>query len=179
MDHANITLAAEVALPIRDVTLEHLRTTAGNPVVVRCELVDELVLLEATKGLPGAVTPEVEAAAKSMDPTADAKAMMAVAPALLESGTGLMGPDGALLRPAFYAGPVAPHALCIPFRLLRVADVSKMVQAIMELGGYVGGAAAPGSFPDGIGNRAGAGAGVVDILQGGGQDAAGGAEGQG
>lgn len=170
MDQDQVTNIADVLLPVEVVTLTHLRTRAGEPVRVRCEALDELVVAEAFKRLGGERPPEVATAVDPTDVEAATEVLRqlnVVAPALIEAGTSLEGPDGLEVRPAFYFGAARPHPLAIPGRLLRQEDRVNLCAAIMRLGGYLGGAAGAG-FHGGDGGGGDAGVGVVAAVPGGG-----------
>jgi hypothetical protein len=144
MEQDQVTNIADVVLPVEVVTLAHLRTRAGEPVRVRCEALDELVVADAFKRLGGERPPEVAALVDPTDleaATETLRQLNVVAPALIEAGTSLDGPDGSEVRPAFYFGDRRPHPLSIPGRLLRQEDRVNLCATIMRLGGYMGGAA--------------------------------------
>ena len=138
------TNVSDIALPVELVALEHLKTKDGAPVTVRCEGLSELVLAEAFGALPGAKPRGLDDEGEP-DPLEQMRALNSYAPALIEAGTSLIGPDGAEVRPAFYFGE-RPHPLSIPGRLLREGDKVLLLSAIMRLGGY-GGAAGAEVFP--------------------------------
>lgn len=156
------TQVGDIALPVALVALEHLKTKGGAPVVVRCEGLSELVLAEAFGALPGGRPRGVDVEGEA-DPLEQMRALNSYAPALIEAGTSLIGPDGAEVRPAFYFGE-RPHPLSIPGRLLREGDKVLLLSAIMRLGGY-GGAADAELF---LGERVGIddGVGVVEAGEG-------------
>lgn len=169
-----VTNAGDIALPVELVTLTRLKTRDGSPVVVRCEMLPEESIAEVFKALPGSrvegVGDDVE-----VDALEELRRLGVVAPALLEQGTSLDGPDGRV-RPAFYAGEKAPHPLSIPMRYLHVEDKVALCAAIMRLGGYLpGGTPTDGTFHGDDGGGAGDGAGVVAAGAGDGDDAVGGA----
>lgn len=137
-----ITSVDDIALPIEDVALDHLRTHDGAKVVVRCERINEVLLLEATEMMPGGAPDDAAG-----DALAQVRLVDRWAPALFRHGTALRGADGKEVRPAFYDGEVAPHPRSIPIRLLHEADKARLVVTLMRLGGYVGGAADEASFP--------------------------------
>lgn len=162
MSNNEPTTVGDIALPIALVSLEHLKTKDGAPVVVRCEGLSELVLAEAFGALPGGRPRSVEVDGEGVaDPLEQMRALNAYAPRLIESGTSLIGPDGAEVRPAFFFGE-RPHPLSIPGRLLREGDKVLLLSAIMRLGGY-GGAAEAELFP---GERVGIGDGVGVVAAG-------------
>jgi len=161
-----VTNIDDIAIPVELVTLKHLKTKGNQPVRVRCEAVDEVVIAAVMRGLPGMRPKSVE---EATHPQSDEEAfesvseLNALAPALLEAGTALLGPGGRWVRPAFYFDETKPRdAFSIPGRLLRVEDKSLMVEAILRVGGYLpGGQADEGAFHGGerVGN--GDGVGVV------------------
>lgn len=165
-----VTNVDDVALPMEVVELEFLRTVSGQPVRVLCEAVNELVIAEAFKALPGD-GPKANDDAALDDDEAMRRIAMArkMAEPLIEQATALAS-EGGLLRPAFYFGAVAPHPRCIPGRMLREADVMKLLETICRLGGY--GGATPASFHGADGTRGGNGVGTVAAVPGHGNAAA-------
>lgn len=161
MDQDRVTDVADIDLPVEVVTLAHLRTRSGDPVRVRVEGLDELVVAEAFKRLPGD-SPPVAGGADLADPERASEALRqlnVVAPALIEAACGLESAEGEV-RPAFYFGPVRPHPRSIPGRLLRQEDRVLLCATIMRLGGYMGGAAGA-TFHGGERSRGDGGVGVV------------------
>ncbi len=157
--NTQVTLAASVQLPVRHVVLQYLKTKDGQPVVVGCSPVSEIAMARAL-GLPGGQPKQVDA--PQMSDVDAAAMMMKLAPEMIEGGTFLLGPDGEELRPAFsWKDPAPPHS--IPGRYLRDEEQLALMQALMELGGYLGGAAEDAGFPAG-----GAGGGDGDGAVGGG-----------
>lgn len=154
----NPTNVADIAVPVEMVKLEHLKTKAGEPVWVRCEALDETIITDIARALPG----ELPAGEKSRntDPERNIREVLRMAPALIEAGTVLVGPDGAEIRPAFYFTAEAHRRspLSLPGHPLRVADKIALCEAIMRLGGYVGGAAGAGFHAqEHVGREGGAG----------------------
>jgi hypothetical protein len=160
---AEVTCISDIVLPVEVVSLTHLRTRSGAPVRVRCEGLDEVVISEIFKALGGDHVPGVPTGASEDPETAldQLRQLNIVAPALIEAGTALQDASGADVRPAFYFGPVRPHPLSIPGRLLRQEDRVALCSTIMRLGGYLGGAAGAG-FHGGDGGGSGDGVGVVE-----------------
>lgn len=103
------TNAADVALPIEYVPLEHLKTSAGEPVIVRCEAVSEMVLAEIWQALPGGRPPDVRVDSEgNSDPLDQMRSLNSYAPRLIEAGCVLEGPEGSEVRPAFFFEDQAP-----------------------------------------------------------------------
>ena len=150
-----VSRAGDIALPVCDVTLKHLQDTAGQPVVVRCEAVDEVVMAE-TFGLPGVV----QAQAVPDKDKRNVRYLIETGPMLVHSGTALRGKaEGEWVRPALHADDAHAVPGSVPWRLLRIEDKALVVEAILTLSGY-GGAALP-SFPDADQARREDGAGAV------------------
>ena len=171
-DESGVTGAGDVALPVVEVTLKHLKTTAGLPVVVGCCLVSELTMagiLNALPGLSGA--PSVEVPEDAAAAAALASQAMAVAPAVIEAGTFLGGPGGTQVRPAFTWRD--PPGESIPGRYLRDDDKMALLEAILRVSGYIQEVAEEASFPV-HGEGGGGGVGVVEAGPGDGADAMGG-----
>lgn len=163
--------ASEVVLPIEIVTLERLKTKDGSPLRVSCGSVDESELI-LTLGLPGARPQTADRRSREVKEL-EARQFVKLA---IEAGTALLDDDGSEIRPAFYFGKTVPHPKSIPGRLLTGAEMQLLAATIFRLGGYVGGQADKAEFfRDGEGTAAGGGA--VEVLQGGGEDAAAGAAG--
>lgn len=155
----------EVALPIEDVQLLRLKTRTGDPVVVRCEFVDEETLLRVTEGLPG-IAPEMGAASdaeKAERRVRTVRQLMAYARPIIEAGTVLRREDGSEVRPAFYFES-DPGTGALPGRFLSAADRSLLFATIMRLSGYVGGPAS--SFRVDGGERGGGGHGSRSLDSG-------------
>lgn len=172
-----VTNVQDVVLPTVVVELRHLRTRAGEPVRVRCEAVDELVIVDTMRGLPGLKVKSVDDGMGT--PTDSDSAMEHVrelarlAPALIEAGTSLAGADGDV-RPAFTFGSSGLDPRAIPGRMLRVEDKVALVDAILRCSGYLpGGPADAGAFPDGGRGGADDGLGAVSAGEGVGTDAVG------
>lgn len=176
----SVTNADDIALPVEVVTLKHLRTRADEPVRVRCEAVDEVVVAGVMRGLPGLRPKSVgdDAPVEASEEAAfeSVRELNALAPALLEAGTVLVLGDGSEVRPAFYFDDAKPrHPKSIPGRLLRIEDKSLMVEAILRVGGYLpGGQADEASFHGVERGGAGGGVGTVPAGEGVGADAVGG-----
>lgn len=161
-----ITRASDVALPIEIVTLEHLRTLAGEPVQVRCEMLDEVTMADLL-GPPGARPSQAGEAADDPEISAgldDTKIRRIndSAPILLPAATALLGDDGALIRPAFYFTDAQKVPGAIDGRYLRLADRALLVSSILKLSGL--GGAAGAEFHGG--KREGGGNGVGDLAPG-------------
>lgn len=166
MKDAKVSFAADVALPFIDVALARLTTKSGEPVVVRCEVADEIAVWRATERLPGGVDSLKDDGRANDDKTpeekvAEAERVKKIAPPLIEAATALLRADGSWVRPAFYFGETAPNPDSIPGRYLRLDDLSLLVTTILQAGGYIGGAAESASFPDGVGSGRGDGDGAV------------------
>jgi hypothetical protein len=151
--NGTVTRASNVKRPVAIVELKHLRTLdTDEPVRVRVELVDELVLQDATKSLPGASPAgphdDVVDSEVKPDETLEVRRMKALAPAILEVCTSFDGDDGREVRPAFYWNPAVAVPGSIPGRYLRVEDLTALVHTALRLGGYLGAAGGPaeGSF---------------------------------
>jgi hypothetical protein len=165
------TGAGEVALPVEDVELSGkvLRSASGGPLVVRCEFVNEELILALTEASPGHA-PEVGIVEKKST-VETAKALMKYAPGILEAGCSLIGPDGSEQRPAFHFG-AAPKNGSLPGRFLTMAEKLRLFLTILRLSGYIGGAADSVRFPGDKRTRGADGEGTVDAGEGNG-DAAG------
>jgi hypothetical protein len=117
----------------------------GNPYVVQCEAFDNLVAAEIAGALPGA---SIQMGPKSeLAPALDkVSRMLDVLRRFAERGTSLMGPDGVLIRPAFWFNDSVPrHELSLDGRTLPIGDVTRMGTVCMDLCGY-GEGAASGNF---------------------------------
>src|SRR5262245_23740334 len=93
------TAAASIALPtmFEYVALEGLRTTDGEPVVVKCRRPDPILASTLLQGLPGHDPVDGEEAQKpAAKLTADeaAKLMELCSRPMIEDATGFEGPDG-------------------------------------------------------------------------------------
>lgn len=137
-----VTIAGTIAIPadFELVTLSHLRTVDGAPVVVRCERLDEVVVSELLKAFPGANTPSVE----DRNTEQDVHRMMTLAPRLIELGTVLADDDGGEIRPGFFYDETRRHAKSVPGSVLRAVDMLALANAVLRLNGF--GGEAEGSF---------------------------------
>lgn len=149
-----VTLAGSIKLPVSDVELKHLTDASGNPVVVRCERVDEVVVLRSLKTLPGSRDGDAEREAELEQRAMTVEEQIAVgerldqmAMELVPVGTALAAEGGTMVRPAFYFGDVPPYPGAVPWRMLRMEDKSALVTAILQVSGFGGGPAASTSFP--------------------------------
>jgi len=150
------TFAEDVALPREYVTLQHLRARDGTPVTVICEAVSEVASLKALGGLPGgrASQAELEAwiEARKAAPADDLSEAIERWGRILEQGTSLPLRSGGEIHPAFYVD--RPVAGAIPVRMLKVADILALGQAVLRLSGYqLEGVADQAQFPAGDGER--------------------------
>lgn len=147
----------EVALPVTVVELVHMKLTDGSPVRVRCEAVDEMVMLELF-GLPGASPPAAgdEDATSATDSTVEVKALMAMAPPLVHDATVLLLGDREV-RPAFHCDDSHATPGSIPWRMVQIADKQKVVVGILQNSGARGAAEASFSGGDGKGSGDGLG----------------------
>lgn len=158
------TLVSDVALPVRVVELDNLKTTAGEPVRVQIEAPSELTIAKLLQRWPGGAPPEASVDAAEVDQQEVVDRMQEIAPQLLELGTMMLGLEsrpcdlhGPLgdaiaacaqcdeagmrqkaveIRPAFWFTKPVPGAL--PGRLLSDFDTAKMVRAMLELRGFLG-----------------------------------------
>lgn len=155
------TAIADVALPVRLVTLKHLKTHAGEPVNVLCGKLTRLEFSEIVGKLPG-LSEKPESGEKDIEQ--QFMRYRALVERVIEAGCALLGPDGREQRPAFYFTRHIAGAL--DGRYLEADEVMLLGNTCLELGGYLGGAADKGSFParhaEGAGDRERA----VDGLQG-------------
>jgi len=150
------TFAEDIALPRECVTLQHLKSRDGTPVTVICEAVSEVASLKALGGLPGgrASQADLEAwiEARKSAPADDLSEAIERWGRILEQGTSLPLRSGGEIHPAFYVDEPVPGA--IPVRLLKVADILTLGQAILRLSGYqLEGVADEAQFPAGDGER--------------------------
>lgn len=158
------TSIADIHVPGEVVELRYLKTRAGDPVCVECGPVNDLVVKKAF-GLPGLKPKTLADAEAQLDQIKDAamtaeqesaalmtvEGLMTVAPLILEAGTAFRGTNGEEIRPAFWT-TADPRNGALPFRVLRVDDVSAMLFACMRQSGYItagpGGPADDAQFPD-------------------------------
>jgi len=129
------TLVTEIAVPVANVELKHLKTTDGKAVVVRCEKPGQIALLRAFRVLPGAVSEDRKIDPEAMTAEQKVEYIGENGQPLIEAGTVLLGPDGEV-RPAFYFGPKQPHPLSIPGHVLHIEDLVALVTCITDLSGY-------------------------------------------
>lgn len=172
-----VTNVGDVMLPTSVVELKHLRTRTGQPVRVRCEAVDELVVVETMRTLPGLKVKSVDdgmgTPIDSDSAFEQVRELARLAPALIEAGTSLAGADGDV-RPAFTFGSGTGDPRALPGKMLRVEDKVALVEAILRCSGYLpGGPADAGSFPDAGRGGAGDGVGAVSAGEDVGPDAVG------
>lgn len=139
----SITNASDIALPYEDVEIS-LKTRSGEPVIVRCEFIDELRILPIMKAWAGESPAVVEDYLTDEEKVA---LLVSKAKPMVEAGTMLLGDNGQEVRPAFYFSDDAKkHELSIPGRYLKVADLMKLTAALFRLSGYTGGVAEETSF---------------------------------
>jgi hypothetical protein len=137
----------DILIPIEIVELEYIRTKDGKPARIQCESVDELSIARTVEALPG-LGPKLSEEQKAALANSSLERYEAKAPALIEAGTALLGPDGQLIRPAFWF-TADPKNGAIPGRFLRQMDRLRLVKAILRCGCYLGGAADELGFPGG------------------------------
>ena len=170
------TAAGDVDVPPENilVTLSELKTRSGEPVRVLCVPVDQEDCTRILELLPG----ERIKGAKP-DPAAErlrnARILKECGRPLIELGTALTDGAGELVKPAFYFGPTTPHPLAIPGRALTMAEASDLMETILKVSGFLGGAAEAARFHARDGARGNGGLGALAVLHGAGKDAAGGA----
>lgn len=162
------TRVDDLDLPVEMVTLRHMRSRDGRPVVVGVEAIDEMAMAKIMKALPGdrPRTLGVDDAAPTADPDEglrDVERILAVAVPLIEAAT-FLDHDGEDVRPAFWFTSKR-HPKAIRGSLLRLEDKMVLAEAIMRIGGYLGGAS-KASFPDGRRGGSGDGVGAVPTIQG-------------
>jgi hypothetical protein len=120
-----------IALPptSADIELEHLKTTDGKPVTVRCGRVPAEMILEALRGLPGD-SPKTALAEEpdEVERATQVAQLVSRCGQVIEAGTSLVGPDGKPVFPAFGPG-------LIPVSVLRIADSAEIIGAISQLSG--------------------------------------------
>lgn len=142
------TAVGNIALPVSYVQLTDLKTTAGEPVTVRVEAVDQLTMARIA-ALPGHRPEATEAAGLSPETIETMEKMAALSKPLIELSTSLVDAEGNDVRPAFWFDPNKPrHELSIPGRLLGVRDMADLCMEILRVSGYVGGASDEAKFPD-------------------------------
>lgn len=142
----SVTNAADIQLPYEDVELS-LKTRSGDPVVVRCEFIDELRVMPIMKAWVGEATPVVDDFYSEEEKV---QLVLNKAKPLIEAGTMLIGDNGQEVRPAFYFDDATPrHPQSINGRYLKVVDIMKLGIALFRLTGYAGGVANETSFPNG------------------------------
>lgn len=159
------TGAGEIELPVEDVVLtgKALRRKGGAPLVVRCEFIEEDVLLRAVESTPGhAPTMGVPEKKSLIDTT---RGLLKYAPGLITAGCVLVDENGVEQRPAFHFG-ADPHDGSLPGRFLSTPEKLVLLMTILRLSGYVGGAADSIRFPDRDGTRSDGRAGDLDTGEG-------------
>lgn len=156
----------DIVIPEVVVELQHLQTSDGQPVRVRCRRPDVLVLTESIGALPGL---RPDGGAGSISDEAAVQATMRISPALIESATSFLAADGSAVRPAFYFGEKSPDPRSLPGSVLHPADRIVLVTAILKIGGYAGVASSAEQFPGANGAGADGGGGAVEGGVGGGE----------
>lgn len=144
------TAASRIRLPIQYVTLEDLKTDDGGPVDVQCRRISALLTAERAGSLPGGsprtaadvdredVAAHVDAARQDPQLAEKLARVIASAPRAIEAGTGLIGADGSLIRPAFaWPGCTNRHPESLDGDLLSDADIMRLLAAIYELSGWI------------------------------------------
>ena len=165
------TRAADVVLPVEVVTLVHLKSRNGEPVRVRCEAVDEVVITTLLDALPGGRPPTLASGDDSPEATREnLRLFNQHGPPLIEVATVLDDGNGGEVRPAFWFDPNKPrHAQSLPGRILRLEDRVLLAQSILRLSGYLGGAAGA-DFHGTNGEGVGGGVGTVAAGEGNGDE---------
>jgi hypothetical protein len=145
MTKLKLSRANSVAPVFELVQLDDLLDAAGSPFVVQCERIPPLKAIGVMKCLPGArpklgLKDDAEPSTENLEPT------LKFIQTLIECGTALAGPDGDLVRPAFYFSDAArsPHSL--DGNILSLDSMAKLATTVSELSGYRG-VAAKGTFP--------------------------------
>jgi hypothetical protein len=165
------TVVSEVALPVEVVTLKHLKTRSGEPVRVLIENRDHMRFYDATKTLPGFGPRDTTAEeAVAQDPALAEEMVrqnLAFAEPLIELCTVLVDEQGREVIPAFWFDPAKPrHPQSLPGRVLHEEDKVEMLNAILRVGGFLGGPAAEVSFPAGVGGGPADGGGAPGAVAG-------------
>jgi hypothetical protein len=152
---AKVTVVTDVVVPLEFVTLKHLRTQSGEAVTVGCHQVPEVAMARILMALPGTRPKKLgeldadERAEQVADDPEEALRLasqaMQVAPEVIERGTFLLRADGTRIHPAFTWKEPAGES--IPGMYLRDEDLMLMLEAILRIGGYIGGEAAEATFP--------------------------------
>lgn len=145
MSKLKLSRADSVAPVLELVQLDDLLDSAGNPFVVQCERIPPLKAIEVMKCLPGArpklgLKDDAEPSPDDLAPT------LKFIQTLIECGTALAGPDGGLVRPAFYFNESARHPHSLDGNLLSLDSMTKLASTVTKLSGYRE-VAAPGTFP--------------------------------
>jgi hypothetical protein len=169
-------VASEIALPVRLVELKDLKTKAGDPVRVLCERRDELFVQEQF-ALPGERGSLDEPAAPDTPESKreNAKKLLDRSPVLIHSATVLIGADGREVRPAFHCDEAHAVPGSFPWRLMSLGDKLRVITAILDESGFGGAADSKFSGEDAEGTTHGVGA--LEVREGDGDPAAGGAPG--
>ena len=127
------------------VTLSDLKTRDGAAVRVLCLPLSKVECTRILEALPGE-----RPKGQKPDPAAqrlyNADVLDRCGGPLVEAGTALLVVAGELVRPAFYCGPTAPHPNALPWRTLTMADASELMETILKLSGFLGGAAEAARF---------------------------------
>lgn len=175
MENPSVTAVGDIALPFENVTLKHLKTAVGAPVVVRVEPRSQLAIYEVMKKLPGEVPPNADLDHAMQDQsfaTDLLKQSMAAAEHVIEMTTSFVDGDGNTVSPAFWFHPEAKHALSIDGRYLHDEDRLLLLRSALRQTGYLTGEedkSTDASFP--AGDAGGAADGVGDVGHGGGAGA--------
>ncbi len=160
-----LTGAGEVVLPVEFIKLSGraLRMPSGEPPLIRCEYIEEDLLMSLVESSPGHA-PELGIKAKRSN-VETARALLKYAPGLIGAGCVLVGPDGKEQRPAFHFG-ADPKDGSLPGRFLTTPEKLRLLMTVLTLSGYVGGAADSVRFHGGDGAGSGGGVGTVDAGEG-------------
>lgn len=117
----------------------------GEPYVVWCGPLSPMASLRILKQLPGR-RPNLGLKDDDPPPPEALEARLAVCLQVIEEATAFAGPDGGLVRPAFYFGAPPAHGLSLDGNQLTAGDVILMGTRIMVQSGFSEEAASK-SFP--------------------------------
>ena len=145
MSKLKLSRADSVAPVCELVQLDDLLDSEGAPFVVQCERIPPLKAIEVMKCLPGA-RPKLGLKDDAQPSTEDLEPTLKFIQTVIECGTALAGPDGSLVRPAFYFTEAARRPHSLDGNLLSLDSMTKLASKVTELSGYREVAAA-GTFP--------------------------------
>jgi len=106
---------------------------------------------------------------------ANAKKLLDRSPGLIHAATALVAADGREVRPAFHCDEAHAVPGSIPWRLMSLGDKLRVITACLDLSGF--GGAADSKFPGEDDEGAPHSVGAVEVREGDGDQAAGGASG--